>query len=358
MEQLNRLTAFRGDLYDRVLTKRRDAQQDLLDALLLSPPVHSFPELSLSPAFRRAWSSLYKSLSDGGQDETALLELIAGQIPSKLVLVFPLDESAVPRPDAHTLEDRSFVHSATPAVDGAGIVIGHSYSVLACCAEPGTSWTLPVSIRRVPTTSDAVEIGAEQVRELCQTCADKPGLKVVVGDGRYGNHRFLGALSSETLGGGLGLLVRLRADRVLYGAPGPYGGRGRPRKHGEAFRFKEEATWPDPQEYLSFTDARYGEVELQLWEGLHARQDAQTVFSVLRAQIHLERKRPPKPVWLAWIGPALPVEDIWRFYPLRTTLEASFRFRKQYLSWTVPHLQTIEASLRWTHLVTLAHWML
>ena len=280
------------------------------------------------------------------------------QVPNRLVMVFPLDESAVPRPDAHTLEDRGFVHSATPATRGASIVIGHSYSVLAYCAEPEGSWTLPVSTRRVPTRSDAATVGALQVQELCRACADKPGLKVVVSDGRYGNHRFLGALSDETARGGLGLLARLRSDRRLYGAPPPYAGRGRPRKHGEVFRFKDETTWPAPEEYVSFSDVRYGEVELQLWEGLHAREDAETVFSVIRAAIHLERKRPPKPLWLAWMGPALPVEAIWSFYPKRATVEASFRFRKQYLGWTLPKVQTIEASLRWTRLVDLAHWTL
>lgn len=358
MEQLNRLKAFRQDLYDQVLTKRRDAQQELLDALLLSPPMHAFPELTLCPAFTRQWPSLYKALADGQQDETACMSLLARQLPSPLVMVFALDESAWPRPDAPTLEDRGFVHSATPAVDGAGIVVGHSYSVLAYCAEPQTSWTLPISTRRVPTTSDAIAVGAEQVQELCRVCAEKPGLKVVLGDGRYGNHRFLGALSSQTDRGGLGLLARLRSDRVLYGEPPPYAGRGRPRKHGAVFRFKDEATWPAPQEYVFFTDARYGEVELQLWEGLHARQDAETVFSVLRAAVHLERSKPPKPLWLAWVGPALPVEEIWGWYPERGTLEASFRFRKHYLSWTLPQLQSIEASERWTGLVTLAQWTL
>lgn len=165
MEQRSRLTRFRQALYDRVLTRRRDAQQELLDALLLSPPVHSFPELSLSPAFKRQWHSLYKALEAGEQDEKACRELIAGQLPRRPVMVFPLDESAWPRPDAATLEDRGCVHSATPAIDGAGIVIGPSYSVLAYCAEPASSWTLPVSIRRVPTKSDAISVGG------CRTSA-------------------------------------------------------------------------------------------------------------------------------------------------------------------------------------------
>ena len=375
MVQPNRLTRFRQAVYERVLTRRRDAQQELLDALLLSPPVHTFAELSLSPAFKRQWPSLYKALSNGAQDEMARAEVIAEQIPTRLVRVFPLDESAWPRADAATLDDRGFVHSATPAIDGRGIVIGHSYSVLAYCADyisdrnhpglPGQgSWTLPVSSRRVPTDSDAVTVGAEQVEQLCRLCRDKPGLNVVVGDGRYGNHRFIGPLVPEVDRGGLGLMARLRSDRVLYRRPGPYSGRGRPRKHGEAFRFKDETTWPTPDEYAGFTDARYGQVELQLWEGLHAREDADVEFSVLRAAIHLERSKPPndrsasKAVWLLWRGPALPAEDRWGFYRARATVEASFRFRKQYLAWTLPQLQTIEASERWTRLVDLAQWTL
>lgn len=370
MVQPNRLTRFRQDVYDRVLTKRRDAQQELLDALLLSPPVHSFAELSLSPAFKRQWSSLYKALADGAHDRSMCTEVIVQQIPTRLVRVFPLDESAWPRADAATLADRGFVHSATPAIDGRGIVIGHSYSILAYCADwvsdrntragtaPAGSWTLPVCSRRVPTGSDAVTTGAEQVKALCQLCRDKPGLNVVVCDGRYGNHRFVGALAPEVDRGGLGVMARLRSDRVLYRRPGSYSGRGRPRKHGKAFRFKDEATWPAPEEFVAFTDERYGQVELQLWEGLHAREDADVEFSVLRAAIHLEHKKPPKPLWLLWRGPALPVEDLWDFYRARASVEASFRFRKQYLAWTLPQLATIEASERWTRLVDLAQWTL
>lgn len=358
MDHLNRLRTFRQDLYDQVLTKRRDAQFQLLDALLLSPPVHSFPELSLSPAFERSWHSLYKAVEDGDRDEDALSDLLARYLPSTLVMVFALDESAWPRADAVTLPDRGFVHSATAAVDGASIVIGHSYSVLAYVAEAKSSWTLPVSIRRVDSTRDAVTVGLEQIRALCRRCRDKPGLKVIVADGRYGNHRFLGGVPEQAASGGLALLARLRSDRVLYQAPGPYTGRGRPRTHGDVFRFKDPATWPDPQEDVRFSDPDFGTVELQLWEGLHAREASQTVFSLVRASVHLERAQPPKPVWFAWVGPALAVEEIWRYYDERATLEAGFRFRKQYLAWTRPRVQTIEASLRWTDLVTLAQWTL
>jgi len=48
MEQLNHLRQFRQAVYHNSFTKRRNAQQELLDSLLLSPPVRSFPQLTLS----------------------------------------------------------------------------------------------------------------------------------------------------------------------------------------------------------------------------------------------------------------------------------------------------------------------
>jgi len=47
MEQFTNLIEFRQAIYDHGLTRSRDAEFELLDALLLSPPIRSFPELSL-----------------------------------------------------------------------------------------------------------------------------------------------------------------------------------------------------------------------------------------------------------------------------------------------------------------------
>ena len=54
--QLTNLQAFRQAVYAQGLTQRRDAQFELVDALLLSGPTHSFAELSQSPVFRRTCS--------------------------------------------------------------------------------------------------------------------------------------------------------------------------------------------------------------------------------------------------------------------------------------------------------------
>jgi len=352
--QLNRLTQFRQALYENGFTRRADAQMELLDALLLTPAIRSFPDLSRSPVFRRQWHSLYAALEDGGQDAPYLTSYLTGLVPQAPVTLFVLDESAWPRPDARTLEDRGYVHTATKAIDSAGIVVGHSYSALAFVAEPGTSWALPVSMERVCTDSDAVQVGLDQVRALGQARQQHTGLDIILGDTRYGNHRFLGGLEDAPCA----VLVRLRPDRVLYRAPGPYSGVGRPAKHGARFAFKEPQSWGEPEQFTALEDERFGQVELRLWSGLHAKQDAGVVFSVLCAQVHLEREKPPVPLWLAWQGPVLPVEALWRHYGQRPTVEASFRYRKQRLWWTLPMVQTVEASQRWTQLVTLAQWTL
>ena len=57
-EHLIRLITFRQAVYEEGLTRRRDAQMELLDALLLDGPFHTFPEISLSPFFRRKWPSV------------------------------------------------------------------------------------------------------------------------------------------------------------------------------------------------------------------------------------------------------------------------------------------------------------
>ena len=117
--QLNRLTQFRQALYENGFTRRADAQMELLDALLRTPAIRSFPDLSRSPVFRRQWHSLYAALEDGGQDAPYLTSYLTGLVPQAPVTLFVLDESAWPRPDARTLEDRGYVHTATKAIDSA-----------------------------------------------------------------------------------------------------------------------------------------------------------------------------------------------------------------------------------------------
>ena len=356
MEQLNRLQHFRQAIYQHGLTRRRDAQQELLDALLLYPEARSLPYLSLAPVFRRQWHSVYAALEDGQQNRRWLTKYLTGLVPEDFlhrgIEVFALDETPWPRPDAPTLADRRYVHRAKVELGGTGIVVGHSYSMLAWSAERSTSWVLPVSCERIDSDTDAIEVGVKQVEALTQ---QRPGVfDVVVADSHYGNERFLGSVKHLDCG----ILTRLRSNRVLRGRPGPYSGRGRRRVHGQRFAFRKPETWSEPAQFVRFDDARFGRVELRLWEGLHGRRAVSTEFSVLRCQVHLDRAKPAKPMWLAWLGRRWPLDELWRYYQRRTLFEQSIRYRKQSLLWTRPQVGSIAASLVWTQLVSLAQWTL
>jgi hypothetical protein len=62
------VSPFRQAVYEHGLTKARDSQFELLDALLLSRAVRSFPGLTSHPVFRRQWHSAYTAIEDGDQN--------------------------------------------------------------------------------------------------------------------------------------------------------------------------------------------------------------------------------------------------------------------------------------------------
>jgi hypothetical protein len=356
-EQLNKLIAFRQIIYDEVLGQAKDAQFETLDSLLLSDHPRSYAELSLSPVFRREWPSLYDALERGEQDEERLRRLLAAQIPSAGVQVCPLDTTMWVHPSSRTLSDLVYGRSPTQALKQHSIVKGHQYSLLSWSPEADSSWSPVVLSQRVKADESALEIGIEQVKQVCRYRAGA-GLTVIPADGSYGNHHFLGPLK----GVNGAIVARLRRDRVLYGSPGVYGGRGRRPVHGDRFAFKEPDTWGEPVEQIEFSHARWGRVRLRRWNELHAKQDAQTPFAVIQAEVHREREKPAEPLWLAYV-PApeqdhYPLREVWGWFTHRWPIEPSIRFRKQHLAWTLPHLQTAEACDRWTRLVDLAGWQL
>ena len=167
MEQFNKLIEFRQAIYEYGLIRTRDAQFELVDALLLSPVVRSFPELSLCPAFRRQWTSAYEAIRKGQQNQDWLERYFTRLVPTIGCHVFSLDGTAWPHPQAKVTEDLQYVHSPTPAIDGGNIVIGHPYSVLAWVPEIGRSWAPPMSVRRILSQQTAVEMGVAQVKQLC-----------------------------------------------------------------------------------------------------------------------------------------------------------------------------------------------
>jgi hypothetical protein len=355
-EHLTNLQAFRQAVYDHGLTQRQDAQFDLLDALLLSGPTHSFAELSQLPAFRRTWHSADAALEDGRQDEAWLRQYLVQQLPPQGVVVLAADATVWPRPRSPTLPDRQYCHSPTPAVGPESIVVGQPYAVVSWVAEPGSSWALPLDLARIPSDQTASHLAAVQIARLnAARAATDAALWIYALDGAYGNVKFWQELPS---GANFAVVTRLRRDRVLYQPPAPYRGRGRPRKHGPPFAFRDPTTWGAPQEETTFADPEWGTVTLRAWADLHDRAAADQPVGVVRATVHEERATPPEALWLSWHGPPQPAATIWRAYGARWSVEPSIAVRKQQLHWTQPAVQTLGAMSIWTMLVSLAVWML
>ena len=334
------------------------------DALLLHGALTSFPMLSQKTVFQRKWHSLYKALEKGEIDSGAVTECLSQMVPDEGIRYYALDGTGWPRPRARTMDDRQYVYLPTSAVNGGSVCVGYPYSLLDWVPEPNASWSLSVSVRRIASWESAKSVGIEQIRALNEARKDsKSVLDIVAGDGKYGNAGFLRPLQGQRCG----LVVRLRKDRVLYRTPEEpkVRKRGRPKIHGKRFAFKETETWCNPDEVIKLENDRWGQVRLERWNDLHGKLDADVPFDVIRASVHLERDKPPKPIWLAWQAPSAVPEGIqvdaamiWQAYCHRWPVEPNIRFRKQRLGWCKPQFQDKETGDRWSWLVALAVWVL
>jgi hypothetical protein len=363
--QLSKLATFRQAIYTCFL-KAGEVLFELIDALLLSPRLASFPELSCVPVFRRQWPSLYEGLQDGKVDETKLLETLTEQLPESERPLLVGDHTAWPHPQARTLQDRSFQHQPTPIKGQKPITLGHGYSTLGVvptAAKAGPqeaeqksagSWFLPLLHERIESDTTPSNKAAEQLKQVCQKLEQRP---LALYESEYGSGTFL----TETDGIPCDLLFRVRSNRKLRRPPPPYKGRGARPKHGPLFRLGDPTTWGKADEEWEFTDPKLGRVCLQRWNTLHFEEAPTRLVTLFRIE-RLEARgtrRDPHVVWLGYCGEELPRHSLeWRQYLNRFVIEHWYRFIKQGLSWTLPRLGTPQQSELWSLLVIIAYWQL
>lgn len=364
--QLSKLAAFRQAIYTCFL-KAGDVLFEIVDALLLSPRLASFPELSCVPVFRRRWPSLYEGLEDGKVDETKLLETLTEQLPESERPLLVGDHTAWPRLRARTLEDRAFQHQPTPIQGQKPITLGHGYSTLGVVpaaaktdpqkADPKRStgsWFLPVLHERIESATTPSQKAAEQLKRVCPKLEQRP---LALYDSEYGSGTFL----NETDGIPCDLLFRVRSNRKLRRPPPPYKGGGARPKHAPLFRLGDPTTWGKADEEWEFNDPKLGRVCLQRWNTLHFEEAPKRLITLFRIE-RLEARgtrRDPRVVWLGYCGEELPRHSLeWRQYLNRFVIEHWYRFIKQGLNWTLPRLGTPQQSELWSLLVIIAYWQL
>lgn len=352
MNNFDKLQEFRHKAY-MLMGNGRDALFDLMDAVLVSRSVSSFAELSLSPVFRRQWSSLYEALQDSEPPRLQLMNLYLEQMPQEQSVLLAGDHTAWPRLQAQTLRERTYEHQANPMSGAKPVTLGQGYSTLAWIPEAQGSWALPLLHERITSAESPIEKACHQLRQVCQKLTKRP---LSLWDAEYGCAPFL----KQTADIACDKLIRLRSNRVLYGAPPAYSGTGRPRVHGDKFKLNDASTWWQPEEDIEIEDAKLGRVRLRMWHGLHLRQAAPHAVSLIQLE-RLDASVPTglKPLWLIWVGlqpPAL--RTIWQRYLRRFAIDHWYRFAKQRLHWTLPQLSTPEQSQRWSDLMPLLTWQL
>jgi DDE superfamily endonuclease len=360
---LAQLQAFRAGLHG-CCPRRADALVDLTDALLSAQgPVASLPQLSLEPAHRRGWGSLYAALACGRIDAERLRDLLAGCLPPADPLVFAVDVTAWPRCDAECSPERGLYYHPSRHSAGQPIVAGWAFQWICQLGFARDSWTAPVDTRRLHPLDDTDQTAATQIQALLGRMGAGGPVPWFVFDAGYDSAQ----LSLDLSEAPVVVLVRLRSDRCFYADPPPRppGSTGRPRRHGAKFNCADPTTWPAPTTTHVAHDDQYGTVTVQAWSGLHPKQHRHPGHgsrrprpivrgTILRIQVERvpARTRPPKVLWLWWAGPGEPDLDLaWRAYTRRFDLEHTIRFVKQTLGWTTPRPRHPEQADRWTWLV-------
>jgi hypothetical protein len=226
---------------------------------------------------------------------------------------------------------------------------------------------------RIAADEKPTEKAVRQLREVCQELSVRP---LTLWDAEYGCAPFVLATADIPAD----KIMRLRPNLCLWGPPPPYGGnppyggqppirgatprtggKGRPRKHGDKFKLSDPATWGTPVESLEVDDPQLGPIRLSLWRDLRFRKAAGHPMTVVRIEQLQARgtRRHPKVIWLAWVGEELPtLAEGWRLYLRRFAVDHWYRFAKQRLHWTLPHVGTPEQSERWSDLMPLITWEL
>lgn len=394
-----KLEQFRIDLYE-VLPYRRDTLFDLLDALSSNTTARSVVELSLSPFFRREYSSITdgidnffqatsveKEAEERQEWEQKLVRIVVPYLPQpqkRKFWLFGIDVTPQPRPFAKTLADRTYIYQPNTLKGNKPVNIGPQSSVLAYLPEKGEKsapWIVPLNVRRVRSEETKNEAGAEQVKAVfwAEKLPFSGDLKVLVGDSDYSARIFLGEIyrdeadkagnkkSDEQVA-----LVRSAGNRTFYHAPPEIEGNkpvGHPPWYGEPFRLPDEETWgkPEEEQWAIWTTYRGKEYDVRLrgWHnismtGTREYPMHEYPFTLVRADVLNEEGKPvfKRPLWLIVMGKRraeISLVESWEAYRQRVDLEHYFRFGKQKLLLNAYQTPDVEHEENWGQLVQLAY---
>ncbi len=346
----DRYQKFRQETYG-MLGKAKDATFELMDSIMTTRNASCLAEFSLSPLFRRKWSSTYEALQDSRPNRNKLMQRYVKEMPLLEYVLLGIDHTAWGRRGAKTLKDRTYEHQASSQNS---VTVGQGYSTIAWLPENQRSWALPLRHERITSYETPIAKACWQLKQVCQHLQQKV---LVVLDSEYGN----GSWVNQTGEIPVSKLMRVRSNCCLWSKPESYSGIGRPKKHDQKFKLNDQATWWSADEIVEIDDLQLGQLRISQWQNLHFRTSASHDMSLIQVE-RLNAKSSSKkhrPLWLVWVGEQfLELKDVWCQYARRFGVDHWYRFAKQRLHWTLPILSTAQQSARWSDLMPLMTWQL
>lgn len=350
-------------------------------------------ELSENPNFYHQYSSISRAIGSyhcprghkGSDEERISLYQQLEQFLSEQAILsmsvqpinwFAVDGTPVQRAYACKLEDRSFVHHHEPTPGKKPLCVGHQYSCVALLPQELERWALPLSFRRIPTSSSPAEFGIQQWINLIKS-PDSPFHHTVCGltaDSQYLNAQNIHKLAAQE---NTFFIARLRQNRVLYRPESEEErkgkGRGRPRWYQKSpLRLKDTTLWssPDQEVTLPWTMlknkpcvvriAQFSNLRLK---GRHGCPIYNVPISLLKVTVEdlNHQSLYPSPLWLTVIKSSsqeLPLETYWKVYKKRYDIEHFFRFGKNRL--LIDRFQTPDTrhEENWIYLVIASYHLL
>jgi hypothetical protein len=169
---LIRLIAFRQTVYRR-LGPARDALFELGDAVLISPPVRFFPELTLFPIFRRKWSNPHEAVGNGRPSRIPLLHLSLDNLKGNRRTPLGRRFHRLAEDNRPTPRDRTFEDQPKPEPGAKPVTVRHAFSAPAWIPDEKGSGALPFLYERIPSPENRFQILSSQLAEVCPKLADR-----------------------------------------------------------------------------------------------------------------------------------------------------------------------------------------
>ena len=354
---VTKLKEFREKFY-RILSRRRDATVELVDALSSNTTAKSVVELSLNPLHRRNYCSITRVLdecipinevTEFKKKTVSLLSEACPKLNERFYHVLAVDCTPNSRVFSPTLEDRSFVYVTNTIAENKPVTIGYQYSVVAYLPEKNEQsppWLIPLSCERVHTNEKAVLVGMKQISHCIQSqkkFSERP--LVSVGDSAYSHSSCLVEANNNP---NQIHIARVRNNRTFYYTNNQIkklSQKGRPLCYGDKHSLKDERTWSYSDECVEFeVISKKGylqKIKIDCWNNMMMRGKQQEkmfekTFRLIRIRVYKSTGELlfKRPMWLIVSGEKhfkLSLKEIFNIYRQRFDIEHFFRFGKNKL---------------------------